>query len=158
MGFGVRQNGKGTRAIRIDADLFSERTSLGQLDRNEANIAAAITFAYEAAAARAQDTYEQDQAVRRVGAAGTFWINDDRLPACMEKANTRGTASATVVVVALEPVPKMATDTTDYRDPKGREQGLPFVAAFVKDVLSNGLLEQIQKQAGLRGAAKAEPK
>ena len=62
----VRQEGKGTRAIRIDAELLSERTSLGQLDRNEAKIAAAITFAHEAAAARAQDAYakEQDQAVR----------------------------------------------------------------------------------------------
>ena len=42
--------------------------------------------------------------------------------------------------------------------PKGREQALPFVAVFVKDVQSNGLLERIQKQAGLRGAVKAEPK
>jgi polar amino acid transport system substrate-binding protein len=42
--------------------------------------------------------------------------------------------------------------------PKGREQGLAFVAGFVKDVQSSGLLEQIQKQAGLRGAVKAEPK
>ena len=52
---------------------------LGQLDRNEAKIAAAITFADEAAAARAQYAYavEQDQAVRRVDAARTFWINDD---------------------------------------------------------------------------------
>ena|ERR1700682_4426570 len=40
--------------------------------------------------------------------------------------------------------------------PKGREEGLPFVEA--KEVQSNGLLEQIQKQAGLRGAVKAEPK
>src|SRR5258706_12812545 len=75
----VRQEGKGIRTIRIDAELLSERTSLGQLDRNEAKIAAAITFAHEAAAARAQDAYavEQDQAVRRVDAARTFWINDD---------------------------------------------------------------------------------
>jgi polar amino acid transport system substrate-binding protein len=42
--------------------------------------------------------------------------------------------------------------------PKGREQGLAFVAAFVKEVQSNGLLERIQQQAGLRGAVKAEPK
>jgi polar amino acid transport system substrate-binding protein len=42
--------------------------------------------------------------------------------------------------------------------PKGREDGLPFVAAFVKEVQANGLLEQIQKQAGLRGAVKAEAK
>jgi hypothetical protein len=74
IGLAVRQEGKGTREIRI-----SERTSLGQLDRNEPKIAAAITFAHEAAAARAQDAYavEQDQAVRRVDAARTFWINDD---------------------------------------------------------------------------------
>ena len=39
--------------IRIDAELLSKRTSLGQLHRNEAKIAAAITFAHEAAAARA---------------------------------------------------------------------------------------------------------
>src|SRR6266478_2186692 len=74
IGLAVRQEGKGTRAIRINAELLSERTSLGQLDRNEAKIAAAITFAHEAAAARAQDAYaiEQDQAVRRVDAARTF--------------------------------------------------------------------------------------
>src|SRR3981081_419837 len=35
IGLAVRQEGKGTRAIRIDAELLSERTSLGQLDRNE---------------------------------------------------------------------------------------------------------------------------
>ena len=39
--------------IGIDAELLSERTSLGQLDRNEAKIAAAVKFAYEAAAAGA---------------------------------------------------------------------------------------------------------
>ena len=53
IGMAVRQEGKGTRAIRIDAELLGERTSLGQLDRNEAKIAAAITFAHEVAAARA---------------------------------------------------------------------------------------------------------
>ena len=42
--------------------------------------------------------------------------------------------------------------------PKGREQGLPFVEAFVKDVQSSGLLQQIQQKAGLRGAVNAEPK
>ncbi len=42
--------------------------------------------------------------------------------------------------------------------PKGREQGLALVAAFVKDARSNGLLERIQQQAGLRGAVKAELK
>ena len=42
--------------------------------------------------------------------------------------------------------------------PKGREQGLHFVEAFVKDVQSSGLLDQIQQQAGLRGAVKVEPK
>ena len=50
IGLAVRQEGKGTRVIRIDAELLSERMSLGQLDRNEAKIAAA--FAHEAAAAR----------------------------------------------------------------------------------------------------------
>src|SRR3979411_2676011 len=65
-------------AIRIDAELLSERTSLDQLDRNEAKIAAAITFAHEAAATRAQDAYavEQDQAVRRGVAARPFWLHD----------------------------------------------------------------------------------
>ena len=53
IGLAARQEGKGIRVIRIDAELLSERTSLGQLDRNEAKIAAAITFAHEAAAARA---------------------------------------------------------------------------------------------------------
>ena len=51
----VRHKCKGIRVIRIDAEPLSERTSLGQLDRNEVKIAAAITFADKAAAARAQD-------------------------------------------------------------------------------------------------------
>lgn len=42
--------------------------------------------------------------------------------------------------------------------PRGREQGLPFVAAFVQDVQSSGLLEQVEKEAGLRGAVKVESK
>jgi polar amino acid transport system substrate-binding protein len=42
--------------------------------------------------------------------------------------------------------------------PKGREQGLPFVATFVQDVQSSGLLEQVEKEAGLRGAVKVESK
>jgi len=40
------------RVVRIDPELFSEGTSLGQLHWNEAKVAAAITFADEAAAAR----------------------------------------------------------------------------------------------------------
>jgi hypothetical protein len=75
----VRHERKGIRAIRIDAELLSERTSLRQLDWNEAKIAAAITFADEAATARAEDAYavEQNQAVRGVDAARTVWINVD---------------------------------------------------------------------------------
>src|SRR5215471_9257398 len=53
IGLAGRHEYKGIRAIRIDAELLSERTSLGQLDRNEAKIADAITFADEAATARA---------------------------------------------------------------------------------------------------------
>jgi polar amino acid transport system substrate-binding protein len=41
--------------------------------------------------------------------------------------------------------------------PKGREQALPFVAGFVREVQGNGLLGEIQQQAGLRGAVKAQP-
>ena len=41
--------------------------------------------------------------------------------------------------------------------PKGREQGLPFVGSFVREVQTNGLLEKIQQESGLRGAVKAEP-
>jgi hypothetical protein len=94
---------------------------LGQLDRNEAKIAAAITFADEAAAARAEDAYavEQDQAVRRVDAARPFGSTTIDCSACMEKANTRGTAGATGVIVALEPVSKMADDITDGRALRG---------------------------------------
>src|ERR1700730_17138092 len=75
----VRDEGKGIRAIRIDPELGSERTSLGQLNRNETKIASTITFAHEMAAARAQDAYavEQDQALRRIAAAGTFLIYGD---------------------------------------------------------------------------------
>src|SRR5207247_612533 len=49
IGLAVRHERKGIRAIRIDAELLSERTSLGQLDRNDAKITAAITFSDEAA-------------------------------------------------------------------------------------------------------------
>jgi polar amino acid transport system substrate-binding protein len=41
--------------------------------------------------------------------------------------------------------------------PRGREQGLPFVAGFAQEVQANGLVARIQQQAGLRGAAKAKP-
>jgi polar amino acid transport system substrate-binding protein len=41
--------------------------------------------------------------------------------------------------------------------PKGREQGRPFVGSFVQEVQTNGLLERIQQEAGLRGAVKAQP-
>jgi len=44
---------KGIRAIRIDTELLSERTSLGHLDWDEAKMAAAITLAHEATAAGA---------------------------------------------------------------------------------------------------------
>jgi hypothetical protein len=49
----VRDEGKGIRGIRIDPELVSERTSLGQLNRNETKIASTITFAHEMAPARA---------------------------------------------------------------------------------------------------------
>ena len=79
IGLAGRDEREGIRAIRIDAELLSERTTLGQLDRNVAKEAAAITFADEAAAARAEDAYavEQNQAVRGVDAARTVWINVD---------------------------------------------------------------------------------
>src|SRR5262249_29242787 len=48
-----RDEREGTRAVGIDAELFGERTTLGQLDRNVAKVAAAITFANETATARA---------------------------------------------------------------------------------------------------------
>jgi hypothetical protein len=38
IGLAVRHERKGIRAIRIDAELLGERTSLGQLNRNEAKI------------------------------------------------------------------------------------------------------------------------
>ena len=53
IGLSVRHERKGIRAIRIDAELLSKRTSFGQLHRNEAKIAGAITFANETATARA---------------------------------------------------------------------------------------------------------
>src|SRR5262249_2062786 len=53
IGLAGRHERKRIWAIRIDAELLSERTSLGQLHGNEPKIAAAITFADEAAAARA---------------------------------------------------------------------------------------------------------
>jgi polar amino acid transport system substrate-binding protein len=36
--------------------------------------------------------------------------------------------------------------------PKGREAGLPFVSRFVSEVKASGLLDQVERQAGLRGA------
>ena len=41
--------------------------------------------------------------------------------------------------------------------PKGREQALPFIAGFVQQAQSSGLLAELQQQAGLRGAVKAQP-
>jgi polar amino acid transport system substrate-binding protein len=41
--------------------------------------------------------------------------------------------------------------------PKGREQALPFVEGFAREVQAGGLLEQVQRDAGLRGAVKAKP-
>jgi polar amino acid transport system substrate-binding protein len=41
--------------------------------------------------------------------------------------------------------------------PKGREQALPFLEGFAKEVQASGLVGQIQQQAGLRGAATAKP-
>jgi polar amino acid transport system substrate-binding protein len=41
--------------------------------------------------------------------------------------------------------------------PKGREQALPFVTAFAQEVQASGLVGQIQRQAGMRGAVKAQP-
>ena len=46
---------------------------------------------------------------------GLFGSTTIDCSACMEKANTRGTAGATGVVVALESVSKMAADITDGR-------------------------------------------
>ena len=46
---------------------------------------------------------------------GLFGSTTIDCSACMEKTNTRGTAGATGVVVALEPVSKMAADIIDGR-------------------------------------------
>jgi polar amino acid transport system substrate-binding protein len=42
--------------------------------------------------------------------------------------------------------------------PKGREQALPLVETFVRDVQSNGSLDEAEKAAGLRGAVKVDPR
>jgi hypothetical protein len=42
--------------------------------------------------------------------------------------------------------------------PQGREGGQPFVETFVRNMQASGLLEQIQREAGLRVAVKAQPK
>ena len=92
--------------IRIDAELLSERTSLGQLDRNEAKIAAAITFAHERQP-REHRTHTPSNRIKPCGELmppGLLGSTTIDCSACMEKANTRGTAGATEVVVALEPV------------------------------------------------------
>jgi polar amino acid transport system substrate-binding protein len=41
--------------------------------------------------------------------------------------------------------------------PKGREQALPLVGSFAREMQTSGMLERIQREAGLRGAVKAEP-
>src|ERR1700738_2524720 len=46
---------------------------------------------------------------------GLFGSTTIDCAACMERANTRGTAGATGVVVTLEPVSKMAADIADDR-------------------------------------------
>ena len=49
----IRHEREGIRAIRINAELLSERTPFGHLHRNEAEIVAAIMFTNETATARA---------------------------------------------------------------------------------------------------------
>jgi len=51
IGLAGRDEREGIRAVGIDAELLSKRTSLGQLDRNVAKVAAAITSADETATA-----------------------------------------------------------------------------------------------------------
>src|SRR6267378_6370572 len=54
---------------------------------------------------------------------GLFGSTTIDCSACMGKPNTRGTAGATGVVVALEPVSKMAADITDGRALGGNQFG-----------------------------------
>jgi hypothetical protein len=109
-------------------------------------IATAITFAHEAAAARAQDAYavEQDQVVRRVDAARTFWITTIDCSACMERANTRGTVGATGVVVALETVSKMTADITDDRALAATSVSFDHLADAARGSLSSSTNRLIQ--------------
>jgi hypothetical protein len=70
----------------------------------------------------------------------------------MEKANTRGTAGATGVVVALEPVSEMAADITDDRALGGNLR----VAACPERVLRRALASYAAyslERHGLRASA-----
>src|SRR5262249_49687317 len=53
IGVAGRDEREGIRAVGIDAELLGERTSLGQLDRDVANVAAPSPLADETAPARA---------------------------------------------------------------------------------------------------------
>jgi hypothetical protein len=74
----------------------------------------------------------------------------------MGKANTRGTAGATGVIVALEPVSKMADDITDGRALGGnlRLIGSPrqrlLARADVVDRMSGSRLELARQQRRLQ--------
>jgi polar amino acid transport system substrate-binding protein len=42
--------------------------------------------------------------------------------------------------------------------PKGRDQGMPYMQEFVHDAIAQGLVMRAAERAGLRGAAKADPR
>jgi hypothetical protein len=92
------------RAIRIDAELLSERASLGQrigTKRKYPPRSRLLTTRQPAE----HRTHTPSNRIRPCGELmppGLFAPTTIDFSACMEKANTRGTAGATGVVVALE--------------------------------------------------------
>src|SRR5262249_46170118 len=80
----VRYEREGIRVVRIDGELLGERTPVGRLNCDEAEVTATVTFAYETAAAGTEDAYaiEQDQTIGRVHAARSIGIDNDWL-ACL---------------------------------------------------------------------------
>src|SRR5216683_7344939 len=87
-------------------------TSLGQLDRNEAKKPRRSRLLTKRQP-REHRTHTPSNRIRPCGELmppGLFGSTTIDCSACMVKANTRGTAGATAVVVALEPVSKMAAD------------------------------------------------
>ena len=117
----MRHEREGIRAIRIDTELLSKRTTLGQLHRNEAKIAARSRLLTEPQP-REHKTHTPSNKIRPCGEStptGLFGSTTIDCSACMENANTHGTADIARVSIHLQ---------VDAKSP--RHRGAPKLQAL----------------------------